>query len=120
MIIKPEIHKLIVTETVCILLSISYIVIFIGIYMFKKLISYIKFIILMRRLDKLSIDLEKNNYLIDECPICMDEKHLVKSKCRHQICKECWKTIIIKIKTCPYCRKLIDIKSLNYIKKNEN
>lgn len=90
-------------------------------YGIKSIVKKIRMRLVIRRIEKsLKMDIENNKYIKDECPICFEEnKHVLKSKCQHIICKDCWMSIIIKFNTCPFCRRDIDIKKLQYIKKNE-
>lgn len=114
------------TEALFIGISIITYLVFITImygmkYIMEKIIEKIRVKIIIRRIERtLKTDIENNKYIKDECPICFEEdKPLLKSKCRHSVCKDCWLSIIIKFSTCPFCRSHIDIKKLKYIKKNE-
>lgn len=110
------------TEVVLVVLSVVTMVLFmIVIYGMKYILEKIRIKLIIRKMEKLlKADIENNKYIKDECTICFEEnKRVLKSKCRHVMCKECWITIIIKIKTCPFCRGDIDIRNLQYIKKTE-
>jgi Na+-translocating ferredoxin:NAD+ oxidoreductase RnfG subunit len=105
---------------------ISGIILFVIIYIVVIILSKIKDFIeekiikkLLKRQKQKQIDniirMEEGiNYNIEECVICMEQKHMLEQKCKHKMCKECWLEIIERFKVCPLCRIPIKLKELKY------
>jgi hypothetical protein len=53
---------------------------------------------------------------IDNCPVCFENKSMIKLKCKHLVCNDCWYIIANKknedytqaLATCPLCRNIND------------
>jgi hypothetical protein len=69
-----------------------------------------------KEIDEIIIMEEGVNYCIEECPICMEQKHMCEQRCSHRICKECWIEIIERFDICPICRLSVKLEELKYVK----
>ena len=57
----------------------------------------------------------KTTDIIDDCPVCLENKTIIILKCNHKVCNNCWFTITKKgfgndehKPLCPLCRNLND------------
>lgn len=39
------------------------------------------------------------------CPVCFGEKEMISTKCNHQVCQQCYESILIDKNQCPMCRQ---------------
>ena len=63
------------------------------------------------------IQMGKHTYtiVIEDCCVCLETKNMLKLKCNHKICNDCWYTITKKLfvnddrkQLCPLCRNVND------------
>jgi len=56
------------------------------------------------------IKLSKNEIVVDECNICIDDKSRLETKCGHRMCVLCFVNILDKGRfiKCPYCRTKVE------------
>ena len=64
--------------------------------------------------------LKKKTRIIDECPICFEDRELVRlERCNHLFCDECideWITKSGVVKECPLCRSELKYTIFPYYK----
>jgi hypothetical protein len=45
--------------------------------------------------------------VVEECPVCYDNKDMVELHCKHKVCRECWWAISTRLnQRCPLCRSM--------------
>lgn len=58
-------------------------------------------------------------YFVQECPICLDTKPLIRlKKCKHHFCVDCieeWFTTVDAYPTCPICRETVTFNKKKFI-----
>jgi hypothetical protein len=56
-----------------------------------------------------AIQMGKHNTsdIIEDCPVCLENKKMIILKCNHKMCNDCWYHITNNIENlCPLCRNL--------------
>jgi hypothetical protein len=58
---------------------------------------------------------------INDCPVCYDEKDLIKFHCSHELCYDCYSKLDGNVKKCPLCRaELVNLSLVGSIGHDNN